>query len=67
MGTLGTRMIAVSAVVGAAAVTGLAAPQALAAEPGSAETVLAASLNGANEVPMRRHGRRRPGVRTGQG
>ncbi|WP_327662040.1 MULTISPECIES: CHRD domain-containing protein [unclassified Streptomyces] len=51
MGTLGTRMIAVSAVVGAAAVTGLAAPQALAAEPGSAETVLAASLNGANEVP----------------
>ncbi|MHC5259599.1 CHRD domain-containing protein [Streptomyces sp. UC4497] len=51
MGTLGTRMIAVSAVVGAAAVTGLAAPQALAAEPGATGTVLATSLNGANEVP----------------
>ncbi|MCX5531935.1 CHRD domain-containing protein [Streptomyces sp. NBC_00006] len=51
MGTLGTRMIAVSAVVGAAAVTGLAAPQALAAEPDGTGTVLATSLNGANEVP----------------
>ncbi|MCX4828695.1 CHRD domain-containing protein [Streptomyces sp. NBC_01016] len=51
MGTLGTRMIAVSAVVGAAAVTGLAAPQALAVESEGTETVLATSLNGANEVP----------------
>ncbi|MFZ3596282.1 CHRD domain-containing protein [Streptomyces sp. BH104] len=50
MGTLGTRMIAVAAVVGAAGVTGIAAPHAFAAEPGATGTVLATSLNGANEV-----------------
>ncbi|MFZ3568805.1 CHRD domain-containing protein [Streptomyces sp. BH097] len=50
MGTLGTRMIAVAAVVGAAGVTGIAAPQAFAAQPGATGTVLATSLNGANEV-----------------
>ncbi|MFI5657535.1 CHRD domain-containing protein [Streptomyces sp. NPDC051684] len=52
MGTLGTRMLATAAVLGAAAGTGLAAPQAIAAdaEPGDTATVLATSLNGANEV-----------------
>ncbi|WP_306321093.1 MULTISPECIES: CHRD domain-containing protein [unclassified Streptomyces] len=51
---MGTRMLAAAVAIGAAAVTGLAAPQALASDAGSADTgtVLATSLNGANEVPV---------------